>query len=162
MIRASVLLVGMAMRLASAQVCAAAPVTTAALKQAVVTPAAAAPAASAAPYPASATSPADMKRGKLLFIQCRACHDLQPGQPAKIGPNLVGLIGRKAASVAGFSYSAALKNSGIIWDRAQLERWIEKPSAVVSGNAMAFAGVVSATDRAALLNYLEVETKPAK
>ena len=144
MIRASVLLVGMAMSLAFAQVCAAAPVTT------------------AAPSAALATSPADVKRGKLLFIQCRACHDLQLGQPAKIGPTLAGLIGRKAASVAGFSYSAALKNSGITWDRAQLERWIEKPSAVVSGNAMAFAGVTSAADRTALLNYLEAETKPAK
>ena len=162
MIRASVLLVGMAMSLASTQGCAAAPVTSAAPKQAVIAPAAAAPAATAAPSAAVAASPATVKRGKLLFIQCRACHDLQPGQPAKIGPTLAGLIGRKAASVAGFSYSAALKNSNITWDRAQLERWIEKPSAVVSGNAMAFAGVASATDRAALLNYLEAETKPAK
>ena len=117
----------------------------------------------AAAVPAAAVAPAgEIKRGKMLFIQCRACHDLQPGPTAKVGPNLAGLFGRKAASVAGFGYSTALKNSSITWDRAQLDRWIEKPTAVVSGNAMAFAGVAVATDRAALLNFLEAETKLGK
>ena len=107
---------------------------------------------------ARADDAADLKRGKLLFIQCRACHDLQPDAAAKVGPNLYGIIGRKAASVDDFAYSPALAKANIVFDKATLERWIEKPSAVVPGNAMAFAGVPAAEDRAALIKYIEKES----
>jgi cytochrome c len=115
-------------------------------------PAAKAPAAEA---PASAS----LRRGKLLFIQCRACHELEAGLPHKVGPNLHGVIGRKAGTAEGFAYSEALKSAGFVWDRATLDRWIEKPSAVVPGTAMAFAGVANPQDRAALLEYLESQTR---
>lgn len=107
---------------------------------------------------ARADDAADLKRGKLLFIQCRACHDLQPEAAPKVGPNLNGIIGRKSASVEDFAYSPALAKANIVFDKATLERWIEKPSAVVPGNAMAFAGVPSAEDRAALIKYIEKES----
>jgi cytochrome c len=107
---------------------------------------------------ARADDAADLKRGKLLFIQCRACHDLQPDAAPKVGPNLYGIIGRKAASVDDFAYSPALAKANILFDKATLERWIEKPSAVVPGNAMAFAGVPAAEDRAALIKYIEKES----
>ena len=105
------------------------------------------------------TSP-EYKRGRLLYIQCRACHDLQPSEIEKIGPNLAGLMGRKAAADAAFAYSPALQAaaSKLIWDKATLDRWIEKPGAVVPGNTMAFAGISNPADRAALLAYLEAET----
>jgi cytochrome c len=108
--------------------------------------------------PAAAPAP-DLKRGRLLYIQCRACHELKDGEPNKVGPNLHGFIGRKAASVADFAYSPALKAANLTWDRATLERWLEKPSAVVPGNSMAFAGISSAADRASLIAYLEAESK---
>ena len=101
----------------------------------------------------------ELRRGKLLFIQCRACHELKEGEPDKVGPNLHGLIGRKSASAEGFNYSAALKAINITWDRATLDKWIEKPSAVAPGTAMAFAGIASPQDRAALIAYLEAETR---
>ncbi len=107
---------------------------------------------------ARADDATDLKRGKLLFIQCRACHDLQPDAAAKVGPNLYGIIGRKSASVDDFAYSPALAKANIVFDKATLERWIEKPSAVVPGNAMAFAGVPAAEDRAALIKYIEKES----
>ncbi len=102
----------------------------------------------------------EYKRGRLLFIQCRACHDLQPSDIEKIGPNLAGLMGRKAAADAAFAYSPALQAaaSKLVWDKATLDRWIEKPAAVVPGNTMAFAGISNPVDRAALLAYLEAET----
>jgi cytochrome c len=102
----------------------------------------------------------EYKRGRLLFIQCRACHDLQPSDIEKIGPNLAGLMGRKAAADAAFAYSPALQSaaSKLVWDKATLDRWIEKPAAVVPGNTMAFAGISNPADRAALLAYLEAET----
>ncbi len=115
--------------------------------------------ASLAPAPASAQDAPDLKRGKLLYIQCRACHDLAEGEPHKVGPNLFGIFGRAAAAAEDFTYSSALKNAKITWDRATMDRWLEKPSAVVPGNAMAFAGIANAKDRAALIAYIESETK---
>jgi len=107
---------------------------------------------------ADVTQTPEYKRGRLLFIQCRACHDLQPSTVAKVGPNLAGVMGQRAGQVQGFTYSAALSSSKIVWDRATLDRWIEKPGAVVPGNIMAFAGIANAADRAALINYIEIES----
>lgn len=118
----------------------------------------AAPTASIAPASSPEAISPQFKRGKLLFIQCRACHDVQAGQPDKVGPNLAGILGRKVAAQPGFGYSPALRAASFIWDRASLDRWLEKPSAVVPGNAMAFAGITEAKDRAALLTYLETAT----
>lgn len=121
-------------------------------------PAATKTAATAAKAGASAAPSPEYKRGKLLFIQCRACHELQADAPDKVGPNLYGIIGRKVAAREDFGYSPALRAATFSWDRATLERWIEKPSAVVPGNAMAFAGIADARDRAALLTYIAAET----
>ena len=109
---------------------------------------------------ADVTQSADYKRGRLLFIQCRACHELQPTAVEKVGPHLGGIIGRRSAAVADFSYSPALTAAKLTFDKALLDRWLEKPSAVVPGNVMAFSGIPNAADRAALIRYLEVETAP--
>ncbi len=111
--------------------------------------------------PAPAAESPEMKRGRILYIQCRACHDLKPG-PHKVGPNLAGIVGRPAAAATGFNFSAALKASKLTWDRATLDRWIEKPSALVPGNTMAFAGIANPKDRKALLDYIEAESRAAK
>ncbi|HPF26379.1 MAG TPA: cytochrome c family protein [Steroidobacteraceae bacterium] len=114
----------------------------------------------AAPATLSADSP-EYKRGKLLFIQCRACHDLQVGKPHKVGPNLHGFVGRKAGTIEGFSFSAALKGSALTWDDATILQWLEKPSALVPGNTMAFAGIANPKDRNAMLVYLKAESQAA-
>ena len=109
-----------------------------------------------------ATVPADQsaefKRGRLLYIQCRACHDLQPSPVAKVGPNLAGIMGRSAGTDAEFAYSPALKSATLVWDKATLDRWLEKPSALAPGNTMAFAGIANPADRAALIRYIESES----
>ncbi|MCC6172461.1 MAG: c-type cytochrome, partial [Gammaproteobacteria bacterium] len=102
---------------------------------------------------------ADLKRGRLLYIQCRACHELKADQPHKVGPNLHGIMNRKAAAADGFAYSPALKGATLTWDQATFDRWLEKPSAVVPGNAMAFAGIANPKDRAALIAYIAAESK---
>ncbi|MBM4215591.1 MAG: c-type cytochrome [Gammaproteobacteria bacterium] len=107
---------------------------------------------------ADVSQTSDYKRGRLLYIQCRACHDLQPSPVEKVGPNLAGIMGQRAGQVQGFTYSAALSSSKIVWDRATLDRWLEKPGAVVPGNVMAFAGIPDAADRAALIQYIEIES----
>jgi cytochrome c len=100
---------------------------------------------------------ASAERGKRLFLQCAACHDLVPGDSRKVGPNLYSLIGRAAGSAPGPAASAALKASGIVWTPELLDQWLARPSAVVPGTIMAFAGVAKAEDRASLVAYIQHE-----
>jgi len=100
-------------------------------------------------------------RGKRLFLQCAACHDLKPGVPPKIGPHLQGVLGRRAGSVPGIVLSPQLRDSGIVWTAESLDRWLEKPSGVVPGTLMVFAGVAKADDRASLIAYLQQESGAA-
>lgn len=111
---------------------------------------------------AAAPTEAQLKRGKLLYIQCRACHELKAGAPSLMGPNLHGIVGRKAAAVPGFNYSPAFRKAKLTWDVATLDKWLQRPSALVPGNTMAFPGLPKAEDRAALIAWLAAETMPAR
>ncbi|MBV6418719.1 MAG: Cytochrome c2 [Steroidobacteraceae bacterium] len=110
----------------------------------------------------AAPTEAQLKRGKLLFTQCQACHQVKPGAPSLLGPNLSGVIGRKAATVPGFRFSPALAKSNLTWDAATLDKWLERPSKLVPGNTMAFAGLPRAEDRAAVIAWLAAETAAPK
>ncbi|HEY0942327.1 MAG TPA: cytochrome c family protein [Steroidobacter sp.] len=102
------------------------------------------------------------KRGQLLFMQCRACHDTQPSSVQKVGPNLTGFFGRPAASAPGYkAYSAALKKSGVVWNDENLDKWLQRPSGMVPGTTMVFAGVQAPADRAAIIAYLKSATAAA-
>lgn len=87
------------------------------------------------------------------FAVCAACHSVTPGQK-KFGPNLAGVSGRRAGTQVGYAYSPALKESGITWNAATLDRWIANPKAVVAGNRMPFAGVADAAKRQQIIDYL--------
>jgi len=93
--------------------------------------------------------------GKDVFARCAICHSSTKGAPARIGPNLWGVSGRRAATQPDFSYSSALKSSGITWTDANLDKWITSPGQMVPGNRMAFAGISSAQQRADLIAYLD-------
>ena len=116
----------------------------------------------------AAESPA-LKRGRILFLQCTACHDLTAAQQAasatasiqKVGPSLQGVIGRRAGSLGNFAYSAALRDSRLNWDEATLDRWLEKPTALVPGTAMVYVGMPRAVDRQVLIAYLASVKSPA-
>jgi cytochrome c len=92
--------------------------------------------------------------GKLLFLRCASCHDIGSGPSYKTGPNLAGVYGRPAGSLPGYAYSEAMKSQSFVWDDAHLDRWLTKPTDLVPGTAMAFAGLPSAADRAAVIAYL--------
>ncbi len=109
-----------------------------------------------------APTEAQLKRGKLLFTQCQACHQVKAGAPSMMGPNLAGLMGRRSATAPGFKYSPALQKAKLTWDVATLDKWLHRPSALVPGNTMAFAGMAKAEDRAALIAWLSVEVAAAK
>jgi cytochrome c len=97
---------------------------------------------------------ANLKRGQLFFMQCRTCHDLEAGVPPKVGPNLNGVIGRKAGGAAGFKYSEVLARSGIVWTTDTLDAWIRQPAALAPGNAMAYPGIANDADRAAVIAWM--------
>lgn len=94
-------------------------------------------------------------RGKLLFLQCGACHAVVPGAPAKVGPNLSGVFGRKAGAAAGFKYSPALAKAGLVWDAGNLDKWLTSPAKVVPGTMMLFPGMPKPEDRKAVIAYLK-------
>jgi cytochrome c len=92
--------------------------------------------------------------GAALFNRCTLCHSPAKGGGNRLGPNLFGVVGRKAGTFPGFSYSAAMKNSGIVWTPAKLDAWLAAPQQVVPGNNMPFAGIADAPQRADLVAYL--------
>lgn len=96
----------------------------------------------------------DAAAGKKVFTKCAPCHSIGPGAKNKVGPEQNGLVGRKAGSVEGFPYSAAMKNSGITWDEAQLDEYITDPKKKIPGNKMLFPGVKDEAERSDLIAYL--------
>ena len=97
---------------------------------------------------------ANLKRGQLLYMVCKACHDVEAGLPHKVGPNLHGMFGRKAGTAEGFRYTDALVKSGIVWTPETMDAWLKQPGAMVPGNGMAFAGIANDADRASLVAWL--------
>ena len=99
-----------------------------------------------------AASPADAIEGKAIFEKrCTGCHALDAD---KDGPRLRGVFGRKAASVASFPYSDALRKSAITWDASSLDKWLANPDAMAPQTDMAFR-VASQEERAAIIEYLK-------
>jgi cytochrome c len=112
-------------------------------------------AAVAAMLATSAAAAGNVSNGETVFGRCQVCHSNAKAAPNKMGPNLFGVVGRKAGTYPGFAYSAAMKNSGIVWSNAKLDAYIASPSTVVPGNMMAFSGVSNAAQRADLIAYLD-------
>jgi cytochrome c len=67
----------------------------------------------------------------------------------------VGVVGRRAGTAAGFSYSPALKNSGIVWSESNLLKWIADPSAMVPGTPMPHVSFKDPAERLFILEYLK-------
>jgi cytochrome c len=96
----------------------------------------------------------DAAKGKTAFITCQTCHAVETGVN-KIGPSLHEVVGRAAGTVAGYTYSAANKNSGITWTPEKLFQYLEKPQRVVPGTKMAFPGIPDPQKRADVIAYLQ-------
>ncbi len=102
----------------------------------------------------------DAAKGEKVFKKCLACH-VATEPVNKVGPNLHGLIGRAAASVEGYKYSAAMLKKGeegLIWDEATLTEYLPKPTAYVPGTKMAFAGLKKPEEVADIIAYLKTQT----
>lgn len=114
------------------------------------------PAASPTPEtkPVAAASGGDAENGAKLFAQCKICHAVEPGKNG-LGPSLHGVVGRKAAALAGFNYSPAMKASGLTWSDAELNDYLRAPMKAVPGTKMAFAGIANDKNRADVIAYLD-------
>ena len=88
------------------------------------------------------------------FARCAVCHNAEKGAPAKIGPNLWGVYGKKAAS-SSFTYSAALKSAKLTWNDATLDKWLTGPMQLVPGTMMSFPGLKEPAKRAELIAWLK-------
>jgi len=92
----------------------------------------------------------DPTRGKAVYQTCMGCHSLDEDD---VGPRHRGVVGRAAGTVPGYAYSPALRNSHIVWDRENLDRWLKNPQALVPGAKMFFA-MPNPEDRADVIAYL--------
>lgn len=94
---------------------------------------------------------ARIEEGRRIFSErCALCH--ASGARAAQGPGLGGVVGRKAAATR-FSYSPALRASGLTWDTTTLDRFLEAPSKAVPGTTMPMP-VPDPTERRSLIEYL--------
>jgi cytochrome c len=98
----------------------------------------------------------DVDKGKAAFVrQCAVCHTIDKGDPNRYGPNLAGIVGKKAASAPDFDYSRAFKNSAKWeWTEDALGSWIMFPGTMVPGTAMAIFQGVAEKDRDDIVAYL--------
>ncbi len=94
--------------------------------------------------------------GAKLFTAniCSACHAIAKGNPSPVGPNLFGVVGRKAGSLNGYAYSPAMKAAGLTWDEGTLVKYVMSPSIVVPANKMVFAGIKKEQDAEDVAAYL--------
>jgi cytochrome c len=103
---------------------------------------------------------ADLTNGQAKFAFCSACHTITPGGPNMTGPNLHGVVGRKAGTAADYNYSDAVKNAGFTWDAAHLDKWLTNPQAMLPGTKMTFPGLKDPKDRTDVIAYLMVNSAP--
>jgi cytochrome c len=97
----------------------------------------------------------DAAAGEKVFAKCKICHQLGEGAKNLVGPELNGVVGRKAGSVEGYSYSPANKSSGVTWDEANLKEYLKNPKAKVPGTKMIFAGLPNEKDIDDVIAYLK-------
>jgi cytochrome c len=99
----------------------------------------------------------DTKAGANVFKKCAACHKVDEAKN-KVGPHLLGIVGREVAYVDDYKYSKAMKalgEGGQVWDEAFLREFLANPRAIVRGTRMAFAGLQKQEDVDNIIAYLK-------
>lgn len=110
-----------------------------------------------AAFSATAFADGDAEKGEKVFTKCKACHDVEKGVN-KVGPTLKGIVGRKAASVEGYTYSDPMKTKGtegLVWSEDQLAAYLPDPKKFVPGTKMSFAGLKKPEDVADIVAFLK-------
>ncbi len=95
--------------------------------------------------------------GEKVFAVCKTCHAIEIGKNM-IGPSLHAVVGRHSGSIAGYTYSAANKGSGVVWSEAKLFQYLENPQRIVPGTKMTYTGLKDAQKRADVIAYLKTQS----
>lgn len=103
----------------------------------------------------AAQAAGDPVKGQNVYKRCIVCHTVDKNGGDALGPNLFGIVGRKAGTRPGYAYSAPLKASNIVWTEANLTKWSAGPGRMVPGTKMFFAGITSKNQQADLTAYLK-------
>ncbi|MBR0682333.1 cytochrome c family protein [Roseomonas eburnea] len=102
----------------------------------------------------------DAAAGQRVFNQCRACHTIDQGGRNGVGPNLWGIVGRRAGAVEGFRYSAnmrSLAEGGLTWTEDRLRAYVQNPKSVVPTGSMSFPGLRNETQINDLMAYIAAQ-----
>ena len=100
----------------------------------------------------------DAEAGRRVSNQCRACHTFDQGGRNGVGPNLFGVVGRRAGSIEGFRYSAnmqELAGTGHVWTVENLRRYVHDPKSVLPRGTMSFPGLRNETQLNDMIAYLQ-------
>lgn len=104
----------------------------------------------------AAVADGDAVAGAAVFKKCAACHTATVREN-RVGPSLVGIVGRPVASFPDYTYSSAMKAFGAggkVWDEALLRKYLPSPQFLVKGTRMTFPGLKSDKDLDNLIAYL--------
>jgi cytochrome c2 len=106
---------------------------------------------------------ADAARGEIVFQRCYACHSVKAGENGLTGPNLRGILGRRAGTLPGFEFSPGMIEAGsrrnLVWTRKTLDAFLTDPQRVVPGTSMSMPPLPSAADRLNVIDYLELAAR---
>lgn len=103
----------------------------------------------------------DAEAGATVFKKCSACHVVDKDQN-RVGPSLLGVIGRTAGTHADFKYSKAMLDAGkggLVWDEAALHEYLRDPKAKVKGTKMVFPGLKKDEEIVNVIAYLKQHPK---
>lgn len=99
--------------------------------------------------------------GQRVFNQCRACHTINQGGRSMVGPNLFGIVGRRAGTTEGFRYSATMRErheQNFIWTEENLRAYIRNPKEVVPAGSMSYPGLRNEQQMNDLIAYLRAQS----
>lgn len=102
----------------------------------------------------------DAAAGQRVFNQCRACHVVENNGRNGVGPNLHGVVNRRAGAVENFRYSANMRQlaeGGLTWNEANLRRYLTNPKDVVPQGSMSFPGLRNEQQLNDLIAYLKTQ-----
>jgi len=105
----------------------------------------------------AAPAQAQVDAGRRLFARCTNCHEVGAGARNGFGPQLNGIVGRKAGSAPAYAYSPALKKAGFVWNEQNLVAFIGDSEKVVPGNKMRFLSFMSEKQAAEIVAYLRTQ-----